>query len=474
MQNAEPALFERRLDARLVLSVAAAGIMSFSGVVVETSMNIAFPTLMEEFGVGTATVQWITTGYLLVLAAVIPLSAFLKRRFTTKAVFVAAVLLFLAGTLACAAAPVFGVLIAGRIVQGVGTGLALPLMYNIVIEQAPFDKMGLMMGIATLVTAVAPAVGPSVGGLILNLWGWRMIFMVLVPLLVVSFVMGVASIRQVAATQKVTFSVPQFVALAGSFACLVFATSSASSAGWLSLQVVGLLVAFVVLLALFCLMASRSENPLIRVDIFKDPAFSLSVVYVVLLQSIALATSYIIPNYAQLTFDFDAFSAGCLMLPGCIVGAVLSPFGGRFLDALGAKRPIIFGACSQFLALVLFVLFGVKVGVIYLAVFNMFISIGQGFSMSNSITNGLSYLPENRKSDGNAAFNTLQQLGGAMGTAVATSIVGAAQVGATDVAAATTVGVGQAFWVFFGVSLVALCCALGVFAVRGRVRAAAR
>ena len=460
--------FERVLDTRLVLSVAAAGIMSLAGVVVETSMNIAFPALMAEFGVSTATVQWITTGYLLVLAAIIPLSAYLKRHFRIKALFMAALGLFFAGTLACIFAPSFAVLLAGRLVQGIGTGLTLPLMYNIVIEQAPLDKMGLMMGVATLITAIGPALGPALGGLIVSIWGWRMIFASLVPLLVVSFLLGAFSMRQPYPVQDVTFSVPQFLALAGSFACLVFATNSASSAGWLAARTLGPLAAFAVLLALFCLLASRSDDPLIDIGIFRRAPFALSVAYVVLLQAIALSTSYIIPNYAQLSFGFGAFAAGCLMLPGCVVGALLAPFGGRLLDAFGAKRPIVFGAVSQLVALVLLATLGTHVAVVWLAAFNVFISISQGFSMSNSITNGLGYLPPELKADGNAAFNTLQQLGGALGTAVATSIVNAAQAGAADMAVATTVGVGQAFGVFLCVSVAALACALGVFARRGR------
>lgn len=153
----------------------ACGIMSFSGVVVETAMNITFPALMSEFGVDTATVQWVTTGYLLMLTAIMPLSSYLKRRFKMKVLFAVAITFFLAGTILCALAPAFAFLIIGRLFQGVGTGVALPLMFNIVIEQAPLDKMGLMMGVATLITATAPAVGPSVGGLIVTCWGWRMI-----------------------------------------------------------------------------------------------------------------------------------------------------------------------------------------------------------------------------------------------------------------------------------------------------------
>lgn len=120
--------------------------MSFSGVVVETAMNVTFPSLMEEFQIGTSSVQWITTGYLLVLAAV---------------------------------TPVFSLLLLGRLIQGVGTGIALPLMFNITMEQVPEEKLGVMMGTASLITAMAPAVGPSLGGFIVNHFGWRIVFILL-------------------------------------------------------------------------------------------------------------------------------------------------------------------------------------------------------------------------------------------------------------------------------------------------------
>ena len=187
--------FERRLDARLVLAVVAVGIMSFAGVVVETAMNIAFPALMKEFGVSTSTVQWITTGYLLVLAAIMPISSFLNRRLRTRTLFALAMAAFLAGTVMCAAAPHFTVLILGRLVQGVGTGIALPLMFNMVLEQVPFERLGTMMGVATLITAIAPAVGPSLGGYLIGAFGWRSIFIVLLPFLVIAGVLGVLAIQ---------------------------------------------------------------------------------------------------------------------------------------------------------------------------------------------------------------------------------------------------------------------------------------
>ena len=224
--------FERRLDARLVLAVVAVGIMSFAGVVVETAMNIAFPALMEEFGVSTSTVQWITTGYLLVLAAIMPISSFLNRRFRTRALFALAMAAFLAGTIMCAAAPHFTVLILGRLIQGVGTGIALPLMFNMVLEQVPFERLGTMMGVATLITAIAPAVGPSLGGYLIGAFGWRSIFLVLLPFLAVAGVLGVLAIRQATRPQAdATFSPLQFLVMAAGFTALVLATNAAGETG---------------------------------------------------------------------------------------------------------------------------------------------------------------------------------------------------------------------------------------------------
>ena len=229
--------FQRRLDARLVLSIVAIGVMSFAGVVVETAMNIAFPALMTEFGVSTARVQWITTGYLLVLAAIMPISSLLNRRFRTRSLFLTAMALFVAGTVLCAAAPRFDLLIGGRLIQGVGTGIALPLMFNVVLKQAPLDRLGTMMGVATLITAIAPAVGPSLGGYLIGALGWRSIFLILLPFLLAALLLGALTIREAHEPERVPFAPVQFAALAAGFTCFVLAMNAASTAGFASARV---------------------------------------------------------------------------------------------------------------------------------------------------------------------------------------------------------------------------------------------
>lgn len=337
---------EKKIDAKLILSIIAAGIMSFSGVVVETAMNVTFPTLMEEFGIGTSTVQWITTGYLLVLACIIPASSYLKKCFTTRALFVTAICLFIVGTVMAAVTPVFSLLLVGRLIQGIGTGIALPLMFNIVLEQVPEERLGLMMGIASLITAMAPAVGPSIGGLIVSNFGWRMIFVALLPLLVLAFLFGIFSIRQVTDTKQISFQFADYLFLAAGFACFIFATSTASESGWTSVPVIVLFLASIISLVIFYRRSIRSKNPLIDLHVFRTLPFTLSVFVILLIQFICLGLGFLIPNYAQIVSGQDAFLAGCLLLPGCLLGAVLSPVSGRILDRFGAERPILAGLFS--------------------------------------------------------------------------------------------------------------------------------
>ena len=460
---------EKKIDLKLILSIIAAGIMSFSGVVVETAMNVTFPTLMEEFGIGTSTVQWITTGYLLVLASIIPASSYLKKRFTTKSLFVTAICLFIIGTVMAACTPVFSLLLAGRLIQGVGTGIALPLMFNIVLEQVPEEKLGLMMGIASLITAMAPAVGPSVGGMIVSNFGWRMIFAALIPLLVLSFLFGIFSIRQVTQTQKVSFQAVDYLFLIIGFACFIFATSTASEAGWTSIPVLLLFLAGILAIVIFYRRSMKSDLPLIDLRVFHCLPFTFSVLVLILIQFICLGLGFLIPNYAQLVSGQEAFLAGCLLLPGCLAGAVLSPVSGRILDRFGAKKPILLGNLCIIVSLGCFSIFAGKLTTVLFVVFYLFFAFGQGFSVGNSMTNGLSHLSAKRNADENAVINTLQQLAGAIGTSVVSSIVASAQAAMPgDMAQATRWGSSYAFYLLAVLAVAMICCSLGAFATAAR------
>ena len=468
LSDEKQAPFERVLDARLIMSIVAAGIMSFSGVCVETAMNVTFPTLMTEFGIGTSTVQWLTTSYLLVLAAVVPTSSYLNRRFRTKHVFIAAMCFYIAGIVCGFTAQSFPMLIVGRILEGMGTGIALPLMFNIITEQAPQECMGTMMGVGTLVTAMAPAVGPSVGGWLAENFGWRMIFAALLPILLVSFVLGIFSIRQSHEVSREKFDVPGWAAIALGFAALVFAIDLGAGFGWTSPTTLGLFAAFVVCLVLFAVRERSAEAPLIHLSIFGEWRFNVGVLGIVCLQFVVLGLSFLIPNYSQLVMGTGATEAGSILLPGCLVGAIMAPLSGRILDRLGPRKPILSGAFCAFLGAFLFALFSESLTTLPAIGFYIVYAFGQSLMVGNSMTESLSFLPAKTKADGNAVINTLQQLSGAIGTSVSSAIVNAAQasVASDGLAAATAAGSREAYVLLATVSIVSFVAMFWVTAER--------
>lgn len=446
----EPHEFERKIDPPLILSLIATGILSFSGVVIETAMNITFPSLMEEFGVDTSLVQWMTTGYLLVLSVMIPLSPFLKRRFPRKPLFILAVFLFMAGALIDLTGRSFSVLLAGRALQGLGTGIALPMMFDIVLEQAPVNRMGTMMGVAVLVVALSPAVGPSFGGAVIHYMGWRMIFAFLLPVLGISMILGICSIRQVYKTEKISFDWPGYLWLALGFSALIFALSAMGDSGRSLWEVLGLFGISAVTFLLFVHHSQKTEFPLIHLEVFRCAPFACSAAVFSIVQFLCLGLGFLIPNYAQLVLEKNALTAGLIMLPGCMIGACLAPMGGRFLDLFGARRPILSGHVFLLLCTLGYAFFYSHMAVWQMVLFYISFAIGQNLTSANSMVNGIRWFPENRKADGNSVCNTLQQLSGAAGTAVVSALVGAARSGPPDrLQVQTQTGSGQAFWLLF-------------------------
>lgn len=422
----------KRIPTRVVWSVVAAGIMSFCGVVVETAMNITFPTLMKEFSISTATVQWITSSYLLMLAVIMPSSSFLNRRFSLRRQFSAASVLFLLGTVLCGIAPRFSLILVGRLLQGVGTGIALPLMYNIVLTQVPIERRGTMMGIASLIPSAAPAVGPSLGGLIVENLGWRMIFAILVPVLIAAMVIGFLCIRNnppAKDTASLSFDFSGWILLAFSFTCLIVMLSRLGDHSFLSIQVLGLLMLFAAAPALFIWHSLRvartasSGSPLIKLTVFRYKRFRFALLAFVLVQFICLGIGFLLPNFSQIVLGQNALAAGCILLPGCAIGAILAPAAGRVYDRFGARLPLLTGACSILLSVVLLtVLFFRTPSIAAMTFFYIFFAFGQTHCAGNGISNGLSALPAALSADGNAVFNTMQQLFGALGTEVVSVI----------------------------------------------------
>ncbi|WP_119318708.1 DHA2 family efflux MFS transporter permease subunit [Companilactobacillus formosensis] len=445
---------EEKIPFKVILAVIATGLMSFCGVIVETSMNISFPTLMKEFDVTTSTVQWMTTIYLLVVAIIVPLSSFLKKNFKTKSLFLCANLLFILGLVIDAIAPTFSILLLGRTIQGLGTGIALPLMFNIILENVPTSKIGLMMGIGTLITAVAPAVGPTFGGLVISGLGWRYIFVILVPILIISFFLGIKNIKQKSQIQKTAFDLLSLIYLIFTFAGLIYGFSNMSNFNLL------IALSFIIgILGLigFVTRSRKIDHPLINISILKNLKFSGHVLSFFLFQVLSLGFAFILPNYIQLVNSQSATIAGIAVLPAGVVGAIFAPLGGKILDKFGARLPILFGVTFADISLLVFTLLSRNLSTTVIVWVYILYMCGMGMSSGNIMTDGLNLLPDKNQADGNAIFNTLQQFAGATGTSIVSAIIALSQSNhSLSTKVSTAIGTQHAFIILFIIGLINL------------------
>lgn len=444
-----------RIDKRVYAAILATGLMSFSGVIVETAMNITFPTLMKEFDITTNMVQWMTSIYLLIVAIIVPLSAILKKSFATKKLFLCANLLFITGALIDALAGSFAFLLMGRAIQGIGTGIALPLMFNIILEQVPQSKIGFMMGLANMITGIAPAIGPTFGGIVVSSFGWRWVFYFLLPLLVISLLLGIWGIEQKSAIERQKIDGISFAGIAMMFSGLIFGFSNLSSGQFLSWQVGGALLFGLIGMIVLIVRSLKIAVPILNLRLFNNQAFAGHVLGFFLTQIISLGFAFLLPNYIQLVNGNSALLAGLLVLPAGFMGAFFCPFGGKLLDQYGPRKPILAGFTSCVISLVLFAAFSRQLSNMFIMLIYILYMGGMGACMGCVMTSALNTLQVKERTQGNAIMNTLQQFAGAMGTSLSATVVAQSQYHLhVGTAKATAIGTQHAFIMLLIFSLI--------------------
>ena len=285
-------------EGKLTIVVVTLAILTFLGILSETSLNIAYSALMEEFAISADVVQWLTTGYLLLLSVAIPTSPFMVRKFPTKALFVMAIALFSVGTLVGALALNFPMLLAARLIMALGTGVSLPLLTNIILDKAPFHKRGMMLGLVSLVTCAAPAIGPVFGGLVMEFLNWHWIFYAMIPFLVISFVLGAATVPDIRHGEKGYLSVPSLLLVAVGLAGIIVAASFFAqwNGDWRFWSV---LIGAIVVLAVFAVLQLRMAHPLVEVRTFAYSGFTLGMVILLMSSGGVLGVNFLLPILLQ-------------------------------------------------------------------------------------------------------------------------------------------------------------------------------
>lgn len=449
--SAQPEKLSSDVVAVLATLVAAATVMILN----ETSLSVALPAVMRDFGINAASAQWLITVFMLTMAVVIPTTGFLIQRFSTRQIFFSSVGLFIVGTIMGAVAPAFVVLLLGRIVQAAGTALIIPLLMTVMLQMVPLERRGTVMGFIGVVIAVAPATGPTVGGVILEAFTWHAIFLCMLPLLVGVLLLGAKLLSNVGenSTQpidliSVVLSVVAFGGTVYSLSSLETALDTGDNVGML----VGLLVIAVIALVVFALRQVRlgkKAQALLDLRPFKIRNFSLAVLIALFSFSVLIGTVTMLPLFVQNGLGDGARTAGLIVLPGGVIQAVMSPIIGRVYDSVGPKPIMIPGAFLMAAGTWLFTTIGTETQVWQLVTFHVIFAFGFGLLMTPMMTTALSSLTGELYSHGSAILTTLQQLAAAAGTALLMVILtrgtdAGLAAGLTE-AAATSDGVRAAF-----------------------------
>lgn len=454
----------RRTGPVIALLVASAFVVILN----ETIMGVALPSLMADLQITAATAQWLTTGFLLTMAIVIPLTGYLLERFPLRRVYLAAMTLFAIGTLIAALAPGFEMLLAGRIVQASGTAIMMPLLFTTVLTVVPATHRGRMMGVISIVIAVAPAIGPTVSGIILSALDWRWLFWLVLPIALLALVLGAIWVRNVTETHDVRFDVLSVVLSAFAFGGLIFGLSSIGEAAtghalipvWIPLVVGSLaLIAFV----LRQLQLQRTDSALLDLRTFRSRSFSLAVVLVAVVMAALFGSLILLPIYLQQVLGLDTLTIGLMMLPGGILMGAIAPIVGSLFDRYGPTPLVIPGMAVAAAALWGMTTFDTATPIIWIVAVHMALNLGLGFVFTPLMTSALGSLPRPLYPHGSAIVGTIQQVAGAAGTALFVTLMtvtATAQLqSGADASAATAAGVHNAFLVGALVASVAVVLA---------------
>ena len=410
----------------------------------ETIMSVALPTLVTELDVSVGTAQWLTSGFLLTMAVVIPITGFLLQRFSPRQVYLASMTLFSTGTLISALSPGFPMLMAGRIVQAAGTAVMVPLLMTSVIRLVPAERRGATMGTITVVIAVAPAIGPTLSGVILTTLGWRWMFWIVLPIALVALSAGARWLRIVSQARPVPLDVASVLLSALAFGGLVFGLSLVGESARGEALVAPWLPAVVGALALTVfvgrqLRLQRSGRALLDLRPLGHRPFLVSVVLLVLGMMSLFGVLILLPLYLQDVLRVDPFVTGLAVLPGGLVMGLLGPLVGRLYDRIGARRLIIPGALVLAAALWAFSTLHQSSPLWEIVALHVVLVVGLSLMFTPLMTDALGQLPGELDSHGSAIMATLQQVAGAAGTALFVTVMTLASADAargTDIAGA--------------------------------------
>lgn len=388
---------------------------AFVAILNQTLLIPAIPHIMEEFNIDVSKGQWLTTAFMLTNGILIPITAFLIEKFSSRSLVLTALSIFTAGTILASFATNFPVLLAARIVQAAGAGILMPLMQTIFLTIFPKEKRGQAMGMVGLVISFAPALGPTLGGWIVDSFSWKFLFYIVLPIGIIDLILAFFLMKNVTQQRDTRIDVLSVILSSFGFGGLLYGFSSVGTYGWTSATVLISLIVGAVSLFFFILRQSNLKRPMLEFGVFKFAIFSLTTFLGMLVFALLIGTETILPLYTQNVRGLSALDTGLILLPGALFMGFLSPIIGRIFDKVGGKGLALGGFTILAVTSLPFMMLSLDSSITLITVAYTLRLIGVGMIMMPLTTAGINSLPPHLIPHGTAMNNTMRQMGGSIG-----------------------------------------------------------
>jgi len=437
-----------------------------------TIVNVALQTLSRDLHSTISDIQWVVTGYMLSLAAVIPVTGWAARRFGAKPVYLLSLVLFTAGSVLCGVASSVTMLIVFRVIQGVGGGMLLPVGQLMMARAAGPARMGRVMSIVAVPAMLAPILGPTLGGLIVDNASWRWIFFVNVPVGVIAFVAALRTLPHGEREQTDPLDLRGLALMATGLPLLTYGLAEIGASGSItSLKAILPLVAGIVLIVVFAMHALRARRPLLDLRLYRRPTFATASLAMFCLGGALFGSMILMPLYWQQIRLESVVDTGLLTAPLGLGMALVLPLAGRLADRMGGGPVALFGVALTTVATVPFGFIGDHTSILDLSLAMFVRGVGVGFAFMPAMSAAYASLEHSELSDATPQLNMVQRIGGSIGTAVLAVVLQHALNGANGRAEAAG-AYGTAFWWSLALTALAIVpCLVLVRAERSARRA---
>lgn len=396
---------------------------AFVAILNQTLLGTALPFIMADLNIEPNLGQWLQSIFMLVNGIMIPITAFLIERFTTRGLFLTAMGLFAFGSLMCAIAPSFEVLLAGRVFQAAGAGIIMPLMQTILFLIYPVNKRGKAMGYFGLIIAFAPAIGPTLSGYLVENHHWSILFYIVLPIAIFDIIVAYFILKNITKQTYPKVHIPSIILSTLGFGGLLYGFSVAGDIGWLATETIVAIVVGGITLTIFIIMQLRMETPILEFRIFKYRTFTIATAIGMVSFMSMIGAAIILPIFMQDMLGFSPLESGLMLMPGAILMGLMNPITGTLFDKFGARWLLIIGSLGLMLTTLLFTNLDESTSFLYLTVSNTLRMLSISMIMMPSTTAGLNVLPEKYLPHGTAMNNTFRQMSGAVGTALLVSVM---------------------------------------------------